>query len=71
MQKDARCFDRSKLLLRVTPKYLASMISSSTCPVSEYLKSLGPRVRDTRIMLHLAALKCIPHVLPQFSSKFN
>ena len=67
----AMCFDHSKSLLRVTPKYLASMTSSSTCPVSEWLKSLGSRVRDTRIMLHLAALKFIPHVLPQFSSKFR
>ena len=63
----AMCFDHSKSLLRVTPKYLVSMTSSSTCPVSEYLKSLGSRVCDTRIMLHLAALKCIP----QFSSKFR
>ena len=31
----ALCFDHSKSLLRVTPKYLASMTSSSTCPVSE------------------------------------
>ena len=31
----AMCFDHSKSLLRVTPKYLASMTSSSTCPVSE------------------------------------
>ena len=30
----AMCFDHSKSLLRVTPKYLASMTSSSTCPVS-------------------------------------
>ena len=28
------------------------------------------RFRDTRILLHLAALKHIPHVLPRFSSKF-
>ena len=58
----AICFDHSKSLLRVTPKYLASMTSSS----------LGSRVRDTRIMLHLTALKRILHVvLPQFSSKFR
>ena len=31
----AMCFDHSKSLLRVTPKCLASMTSSSTCPVSE------------------------------------
>ena len=31
----AMCFVHSKSLLRVTPKYLASMTSSSTCPVSE------------------------------------
>ena len=31
----AICFDHSKSLLRVTPKYLASMTSSSTCHVSE------------------------------------
>ena len=31
----AICFDHSKSLLRVTPRYLASMTSSSTCPVSE------------------------------------
>ena len=47
------------------------MTSSSTCPVSEYLKSLGLRVHDTRIMLHLAVLKHIPHVLPQFTSKLG
>ena len=29
---DAICFDHSKSLLRVNPKYLASMASSSTCP---------------------------------------
>ena len=30
----AICFYQSKSLLRVTPKYLASMTSSSNCPVS-------------------------------------
>ena len=43
-------FDHSKSLLRITPKYLASMTSSSTCPVSEQLKSLGSHVRDNRII---------------------
>ena len=35
------------------------------------VESLGSRVRDTRIKLHLAALKRIPHVLPQFSNKWS
>ena len=62
----AKCFDHYKSLLGVNPpphKYLASMTSSSTCPVSE-LKSVGLRVCDTHIILHLVELKCIPHVLP-------
>ena len=45
----------------------ASMTSSSTCPVSEELKSLVSRVRNIHIILLLAALKRIP----QFSIKFK
>ena len=50
-------FDHSKSLVRVIPKYLASMTSPNTCSVSEYLISFGSGVSDTQIILHLTALK--------------
>ena len=65
------CFVHSKSSLTVTPRYLASFTSSSTCPDNSYWYGMGVCFLDTLIILHLAALNLIPHVDPQLSSKFR
>ena len=66
------CFVHSKSSLTVTPRYLASFTSSSTCPDNSYWDGMGVCFLDsTLIILHLAAVNLIPHVDPQFSSKFR
>ena len=65
------CFVHSKSSLTVTPRYLSSFTSSSTCPDNSYWYRMGVCFLDTFIILHLAALNLIPHVVPQLSSKFR
>ena len=50
------CFVHSKSSLTVTPRYLASFTSSSTCPDNSYWYGMGVSFLDTLIILHLAAL---------------
>ena len=53
---------------RLMPRYLAVSTSDNTWLHNEYMRVRGLRERDIRIILHLVALKRMPHVSPHSSS---
>ena len=62
---------RLKLLrLRVTSEYQSFHYIFSTLQLERVMQNTS-RILDTRMMLHLAALNCIPHLTPQDSSTFR